>query len=122
LTLKDTEFGFTVLVNNMTLSMHIDHLNVDKIVITTDNIGGLKPFLMKTAFNADMLVAIPIANSVLSSHTVTLPDHFTQFFLLSDIVFSYLDSYLMLGLTITFVNPFAIEEINAYTDTALPQI
>jgi len=80
LTLKDTKFGFTVLVDNMTLSMHVDHLNVNKIVVNTDNIGGLKPFLMKTAFNTAMLVAIPIANGVLANHTLTIPDHLTQFF------------------------------------------
>lgn len=91
----------------MTLTMHINNLKVDKIVINTDNVGGLKPLLMKTAFNTAMHVVIPIANGVLDGFSVTLPDHLTNLFLLSDIVISYFDSYIMFGITITFVSPSA---------------
>jgi len=31
ITLVDTSFGFTALINNMTLAMQIDTLNVDKV-------------------------------------------------------------------------------------------
>jgi hypothetical protein len=42
ITLQDTTFGFTILVNNMNLTMHIETFNVDKVVINTDNIGKLR--------------------------------------------------------------------------------
>lgn len=85
--------------------MSINNLNVDKVVINTDNIGGLKAILLNASFNTAMHIIIPIANNVLAGFSVQLPDHFTQYFLLSDIVIGYYNSYLMLGVTITFVGP-----------------
>jgi hypothetical protein len=90
----------------MDLTMHIETINVDKVVINTDNIGGLKAFTIKTQLNLAMtLVIIPIANSILVDKALTIPDHFTSYFLLSDVVISYFNSFLMFGLTITFVDP-----------------
>jgi hypothetical protein len=93
----------------MQLSMHLESVNVDKVVINTDNIGGLSKILIKTQLNLGMKVIIPIANSILAEKVLTIPDHFTKYFLLSDIVISYYNSFLMFGLTITFVDPSTVE-------------
>jgi hypothetical protein len=91
----------------MNLSMQIETLHVDKVVINTDNIGGLKAAQLKITLNASISLVILIANSVLADRSLTIPDHFTSYFLLSDIVITYFNSFLMLGLTITFVDPTA---------------
>jgi hypothetical protein len=91
----------------MDLSMHIETINVDKVVINTDNIGGLRAITIKTQLNLGMHIIIPIANSILADKALTIPDHFTSYFALSDVVISYYNSFIMLGLTITFVTPTA---------------
>jgi hypothetical protein len=90
--------------------MSINNLNVDKVLINTDNIGGLKAITLKAKLNLAMTVIIPIANNILTGFSVAIPDHFTSYFLLSDIIIGYYNSYLMLGVTITFVGP-TTEEI-----------
>jgi hypothetical protein len=89
----------------MNLTMHIETLNVDKIVINTDNIGKLRAAQIKISLNTAMHIIIPIANSILADKSLTIPDHFTKYFALSDVVINYFNDFLMLGLTITFVDP-----------------
>jgi hypothetical protein len=85
--------------------MNVDTVNVDKIVINEDNIGGLRAAAIKTQMNLGMRAWIIKANIILADFYITIPNTFTKYFALSDVVISYFDDYLMLGLTIIFVDP-----------------
>jgi hypothetical protein len=68
ITLLDTDFAFTALVNNMTLAMQINTINVDKVTVNSCAYGSLNAKIMKTKLNAAFLVVRPIINVILAGH------------------------------------------------------
>jgi len=62
ITLQDTAFAFTALINDMTLAMQINTINVDKVVTNYCSWGKLSALVLKTKLNAAFLVVKPIVN------------------------------------------------------------
>lgn len=106
LTLVDTAFDFTALVNNMTLMLDISKINADKI--TSDYCWpgcNLHTTTMKIAMNNFIRLLLPGINKKLAAHPITLPSHIGNYFILSDLTLGYFDDYLLMGMTPTFVAP-----------------
>ena len=107
ITLQDTDFAFTALINNMTLAMQISTINVDKVKVNSCAFGKLNAVILKTKLNTAFLVVRPIVNSILASHDINIPTHLGKYFILSDLVLGYYNGFLFIGLTPTFVGPSA---------------
>jgi len=64
---------------------------------------------MKTKLNTAFLVVKPIINAILADKLFNLPTHLGKYFLLSDFNLKYYDSFVMFGVTPTFVGPSSAE-------------
>lgn len=105
MTLVDTSFGFTVLVDNMTMNMQLATTNVDKITVNSCSFGKLSALLLKTELNNFFRVFTPIINHDLQNHAFTVPSNIFGIFTLSNLTIGYYNDYLYLGMTPTFITP-----------------
>lgn len=103
MTLVDTAFHFTVLVNDMVISMNLGTVNVDKITINYCSFGNLSAFTLKVELNNFFRIFTPVINRKLAKHPVTFPSNIFGMFLLSDLTIGYFNDYLYLGFTPTFI-------------------
>lgn len=67
---------------------------------------------MKTKLNAAFLVVKPIINSILGDKLFNLPTHLGKYFLMSNFNLKYYNSFVMFGVTPTFVGPSPAERQN----------
>jgi hypothetical protein len=115
MTLIDTKFSFTVLVNNMTINAQLGTTNVDKITVNSCAFGNLSALLLKTELNNFFRVFTPIINKDLQLHTFTVPSNIFGIFILSNLTIGYYNNYIYLGMTPTFIVPaLAVEKKLAF--------
>ena len=105
ITLVDTAFEFTALVQNMTLSMQLHKVNVDKITADMCTFGKLHTLTIKIALNSGFTFGMGTINKILAKHTIAIPSKIGKYFELSDLTIGYHDDFLALGLTPTFIGP-----------------
>ena len=111
MTLVDTSFSFTVLVNNMTINAQLGTTNVDKVTVNSCTFGKLSALLLKTELNNFFRVFTPIINKDLQNHAFTVPSNIFGIFILSNLTIGYYNNYIYLGMTPTFIAPaLAVEE------------
>jgi len=111
ITLQHTDFSFDLDIQNMTASMLMDTVNVDKILINSCSFGKLSPFTMKLKLNNGWRIAKPTVNRLLKGHSITVPSKPTKYFEISNLQLSYYDNYLGVGLTPTFIGPTAADKM-----------
>lgn len=70
ITLVDTTFEFTALVNDMALGMQLHKVNVDKITADLCTCGKLKPTQLKIELNNAFRFGMPIINKLLAAHVI----------------------------------------------------
>ena len=105
MTLSNTSLAFTLLVSaDMALTLNIDTVNVDKVVVNYCSFGKLNALTLKVELNNFFRLFTPILNLKLAQHPIELPTNFF-IFTLSDVVIGYFDSYVYFGFTPTFVSP-----------------
>jgi hypothetical protein len=105
MTLVDTTFSFTVLINNMTINAQLGTTNVDKITVNSCTFGKLSALLLKTELNNFFRIFTPIINKDLQSHSFTVPSNIFGIFVLSNLTIGYYNNYIYLGMTPTFIAP-----------------
>ena len=103
MTLIDTVFHFTALVDNMVITLSLGNINVDKITVNYCSFGKLSALTLKVELNNFFRLFTPVINHALTKHTVTFPSNFFGLFMLSDLTLGYYNSYLYLGFTPTFI-------------------
>jgi len=124
ITLQDTDFAFTALINNMTLGMQINTINVDKVLVNSCAYGNLNAKILNVKLNSAFLVARPVINAMLSSKNIRMPTHLGKYFILSDLVLGYYNDFLFVGWTPTFVGPSPLAEQQFIKEArkALPKV
>lgn len=105
ITLQHTDFSFNLQIANMTASMVINTVNIDKILINSCAFGKLNPWTMKLKLNNGWRFAKHIVNKKLKDHSVTVPSKPTKYFEITNLQLSYYNSYLGLGFTPKFTGP-----------------
>ena len=105
MTLIDTQFGFTITVNNMTMNIQLATTNVDKITVNSCSFGKLSALLLKTELNNFFRLFTPIINRDLQNHSFTVPSNIGGIFMLSNLTLGYYNKYLYVGFTPTFITP-----------------
>lgn len=105
ITLINTNFAFTALINNMDISLSIAKVNVDAIGIDYCNFGTLRAVTLRLELNNGFRVLLPVINKILSTHSIKFPSHIGPLFELSNLTLGYYDDYIYAGATPTFVAP-----------------
>jgi len=105
MTLIDTQFYFTALIDNMTIDINIGTVNVDKITVNSCSFGKLSALTLKVELNNFFRIFTPEINHMLAKHAVTFPSNIFGIFLLSDLTLGYFDNYIYAGATPTFITP-----------------
>ena len=105
MTLIDTQFYFTALIDNMTIDINIGNVNVDKITVNSCSFGKLSALALKVELNNFLRIFTPQINRMLAKHAVTFPSNIFGIFLLSDLTLGYFNNYIYAGATPTFIAP-----------------
>jgi len=103
MTLIDTQFSFTALVDNMVITLNLGQVNVDKITVNYCSFGKLSALTLKVELNNFFRVFMPAINHKLNKHPVTFPSNIFGILMLSDLTIGYYNDYVYLGFTPTFI-------------------
>ena len=103
MTLINTVFHFTALVNNMVITLNLGNINVDKITVNFCSFGKLSALTLKVELNNFFRIFTPVINSKLAKHPVTFPSNMFGIFMLSDLTLGYYNDFVYLGFTPTFI-------------------
>ena len=101
--LIDTAFGFTALINNMSIGVSIDKVNINSVNILSCTFGKLSALTIKVELNNFFRIFTPSLNNFLAKHKVTFPSHFFGIFELTNLTLDYYDSYIYAGATPLFL-------------------
>ena len=108
-TLQDTSFGFSALVNAMNLSMQVVEVNSSKVIINSCTFGTLSAYKLKLELNNFFRFFLGPINTVLANHPVAIPSTVANLFELQDLTLSYFDDYIYAGATPVFIGPQLVE-------------
>ena len=103
MTLIDTQFSFTALVENMVITLNLGSINVDKITVNYCSFGKLNALTLKVELNNFFRMFMPAINHKLAKHPVTFPSNMFGIFMLSDLTIGYYNDFVYLGFTPTFI-------------------
>jgi hypothetical protein len=103
MTLIDTSFQFTALVEAMQISINLGNVNVDKINVNYCSFGKLSALTLKVELNNFFRFFTPELNRKLAKHPVTFPSNIFGIFTLSDLTLGYFNNYIYAGFTPTFI-------------------
>jgi len=103
LTLSETNFGFTALVNNMDVSIQIDSVKSSNVTVDSCAFGHLSALLIKSELNNFLRLYMPSLNDWLNTLPIVIPSQIGNLFMLSDLVIEYFDDYIYAGATPTFI-------------------
>lgn len=70
ITLINTNFAFTALINDMKISLNIAKVNVDAIAINYCNFGTLRAVTLKLELNNAFRIILPFIDKILSKHSI----------------------------------------------------
>lgn len=103
--------GTLMVENEYDLSMQIQTVNVDKITVVYSGIGFISALVLKTEINNGFRLFMPIINSKLALHNMTVPHNIFGVFTLSDLSIGYFDQYIFFGMTPTFLPPVVVSSL-----------
>jgi hypothetical protein len=70
LSLQDTDFAFTALVDNMAVMVHLTKINIDKVSVNSCSFGKLSGLTLKVEMNNFFRLFTPQINHVLQNHPI----------------------------------------------------
>lgn len=105
LRLVDTDFAFSALINDMTLAISIQKVNVDSVTILSCTFGKLSALTIKVELNNFFRLFMPQLNNFLAKKTITFPSEFFGIFKLTNLTLDYYDHYIFAGATPLFIAP-----------------
>lgn len=110
MTLKDSEFKFTAIIDDMSMTLNIAKVNVDKVVVNSCSFGRLSALTLKVELNNGFRIALPLINKGLLGEPINLPTHIGGLFELKSLNLDYFDDYIYAGITPVFVGPTPSED------------
>ena len=105
LTLVDTQFSFTALVDNMDIAIDIQKIKLSNVVVNFCQWGRLSPAVIKIKLDSAFALGLPVVNHVLAKHPIPFPANIIPLFTMSNIVIDYYDDYIFVGMTPIFKGP-----------------
>ena len=75
LTLENTTVGLSALVNDMSISLAIEKVKLDKVVVNSATFGHLSGAAIKIELNSALAIVVPIINHFLSNATIVIPSN-----------------------------------------------
>jgi len=70
ITLINTNFAFTALINDMKISLNVAKVNVDAIAINYCSFGTLRAVTLKLELNNAFRIILPFIDKILSKHSI----------------------------------------------------
>lgn len=107
ITFSQTTFGFTVLVNDMAVSLQIAQVHSANVTIDSCTFGTLSPLKIKLELNNFLLLYMGHINNWLAGLPIVIPSQIGNIFTLSNLTIEYFDDYIYAGATPTFIAPAA---------------
>ena len=80
MTLINTSFGFSAIVDNMDISIQLGKINIDSVKINSCSFGRLSALTIKVELNNFFRVFIGPLNAYLSGKVITVPSNFFGIF------------------------------------------
>lgn len=105
LRLVDTDFAFSALINDMTLAISLQKVNVNSVTILSCTFGKLSALTIKVELNNFFRLFTPAINNFLAKKTITFPSEFFGIFKLTNLTLDYYDHYIFAGATPLFIAP-----------------
>lgn len=108
ITLAQTSFGFTALVDNMSVMLQIAQVKSSDLSVDFCSFGTLSALKLKLELNNFLRLYMGHINAWLDTLPITIPSQIGGLFSLSDLTIEYFDDYIYAGATPTFIGPQAI--------------
>jgi hypothetical protein len=105
ITLAQTAFGFTALVNNMDVMLQIAQVKSSDLTVDFCSFGTLNARVLKLELNNFLKAYMGHINAWLDTLPITIPSQIGGLFVLSDLTIEYFDNYIYAGATPTFIGP-----------------
>jgi len=102
-TLTNTKFGFTALVDNMNVSLNVDQIKSTDVTVDSCTWGTLSALAIKLKLNTFFLTFKVFINKWLATLDIVIPSNIGGLFLLSDLTIEYFNDYIYAGATPTFI-------------------
>jgi len=102
LNLANLKFGFQALTDNMKLTFALTQLNVGTVEVLECSWGRLSAASIKLKINNGFRLAKPLINKLLAAHAIQFPHEVLGLFQLTELVITYYDDYIYVGMTPAF--------------------
>ena len=105
ITLSQTAFGFTALVNDMLLGVQITQVYSGNVKVNSTTFGNLNALKLKLELNNAFKLGLGTINEHLAKMQIAVPSNIAGIFELHNLTLGYYDNYLYAGATPIFLPP-----------------